>query len=106
MKVSALACAALLGLAVASPVMAQANRPTDTGNMAYPAPVPQGNLGTTSTGGPRGPTDTGNMAYPAPVPQGNLGTTSTGGPRGPTDTGNMAYPAPVPQGNLGTTQVK
>ncbi len=103
MKVSALACAALLGLAVASPVMAQANRPTDTGNMAYPTPVPQGNLSTTRPGGAA---DTGSMGYPAPVPQGNIGTSATGGQRGPTDTGNMAYPAPVPQGNVGTTQVK
>jgi len=103
MKVSALACAAVLGLALATPVLAQ-NRPTDTGSMAYPAPVPQGNLGTTVT--PRQAPDTGNMAYPAPVPQGNVGTTRTQGPRRPTDTGNMAYPAPMPQGNLGTKPVR
>ena len=52
MKLSALACAAVFSLAIVSPVLAQTQRgPTDTGNMAYPAPVPQGNVGTTSTTG-------------------------------------------------------
>lgn len=103
MKVSALALAAVFGVALAGPVMAQTSRaPTDTGNMAYPAPLPQGNIGTSTTT-PRGPTDTGNMAYPAPLPQGNIGTSSTTGQRAPTDTGNMAYPAPLPQGNVGST---
>lgn len=106
MNVPALACAVLLGLTVAGPVIAQGNRPTDTGNMAYPAPLPQGNVGTSATGGARVPTDTGNMAYPTPLPQGNIGTSATSGARTPTDTGNMAYPAPLPQGNVGTTQVK
>ncbi len=97
----------LAGLAVAAPGLAQTTprRPTqapDTGNMAYPTPVPQGNVGTTTVG--RQAPDTGNMAYPTPVPQGNIGTTVVG-PRTP-DTGNMAYPAPVPQGNVGTTRVK
>ena len=46
------------------------------------------------------------MAYPTPLPQGNIGTTRTQGPNRPTDTGNMAYPTPVPQGNVGTTRVR
>ncbi len=104
MKVSALACAALLGLASAGTAMAQATRPQDTGNMAYPTPVPQGNVARHAT--PRQRPDTGSAQYPAPVPQGNVATTRTMGPRRPTDTGNMAYPAPVPQGNIGTTTVK
>lgn len=75
----------------------------DTGSMAYPAPNPQGNVGTTSTV-PRSSADTGNMAYPAPQPQGNLSTTP--GAARPNDTGSMAYPAPVPQGNIVTTPAK
>ena len=93
--------AALLAMSACAPV----TQPRDTGNMAFPAPLPQGNvgpgLGTTAQRIP----DTGNMAYPAPLPQGNLSTTATGGPRRPTDTGNMAYPAPVPAGNIGTTRL-
>lgn len=108
MRVSALAYAAVLGLGLVSPALAQGNRPTDTGNMAYPTPVPQGNLGTTVTPrrAPRQAPDTGSARYPAPQPQGNIGTTRTTGPQRPTDTGNMAYPAPVPQGNLGNTRTK
>lgn len=104
MRVSALACAAVLGLALAGPALAQGNRPTDTGNMAYPTPVPQGNLGNTVTR--RQAPDTGSSRYQTPQPQGNVGTTRTTGARRPTDTGNMAYPDPVPQGNLGTTRTK
>ncbi len=96
---SVLALAAAFTLAV--PGLAQA-QPRDTGSMAYPAPVPQGNLSTTRVG-PQAP-DTGSMAYPAPVPQGNDRTTAVG--RQPGDTGSMAYPAPVPQGNLGTTTTR
>ena len=104
MKVSALAYAAIMGLAFAGTAMAQANRPTDTGNMAYPTPVPQGNVGTTVPSKQK--PDTGSAAYQTPTPQGNVGTTTTTGPRRPTDTGNMAYPTPVPQGNVGSTRVK
>ncbi len=105
MKVSALAYAVILGAALAGPAMAQATRPTDTGNMAYPTPVPQGNIGTTAPR--RQAPDTGNMAYPAPVPQGNIGTTNTARtPRQAPDTGNMAYPTPVPQGNAATTRTR
>jgi len=75
MKVSALAYAAILGLASAGTAMAQATRPQDTGNMAYPAPAPQGQIGSSTTNSRRAPADTGNMAYPAPLPQGNVGTT-------------------------------
>ena len=102
MKVLALAVAAV-GLAAALPVAAQTTQRPDTGNMAYPTPVPQGNVATTTVS-PQAP-DTGNMAYPAPLPQGNLSTTRVA-PGGPPDTGNMAYPAPLPQGNIGTTTVK
>ena len=102
MKAFALALT-LAGLAAAVPAMAQTTQRPDTGSMAYPAPVPQGNVGTTTVG--RQAPDTGNMAYPTPVPQGNVGTTVVG-PRATPDTGNMAYPAPVPQGNVGTTRVK
>ncbi|MBC7799991.1 MAG: hypothetical protein H7Z10_05170 [Gemmatimonadaceae bacterium] len=103
MKVSVPALTAVLALSFGASAMAQTSRaPTDTGNMAYPAPLPQGNIGSTALPGSRAPTDTGNMAYPDPLPQGNIGTTRVG-PGGPTDTGNMAYPAPLPQGNVGTT---
>jgi hypothetical protein len=103
MKLTAFAAAAALMLGAAVPAFAQSSRaPTDTGNMAYPAPVPQGNIATTRPTGPRTP-DTGNMAYPAPLPQGNIATTRPTGPRAPTDTGNMAYPAPAPQGRVGAT---
>ena len=103
MKTFALACTAALGLALAAPAFAQNTSRPDTGNMAYPTPVPQGNIGTTTTG--QGTPDTGNMAYPTPVPQGNIGTTGITSQNRP-DTGNMAYPAPMPQGNIGTTTVK
>lgn len=108
MKVSALAFAAVVGLALAgctNPQQAsQASRPTDTGNMAYPAPQPQGNLENTTVG--RQPADTGNMAYPRPQPQGQVGSSMPTGRRRPTDTGSMAFPRPLPQGNVGTTQVQ
>lgn len=106
MKISALACATVLGLAFTSAAMAQATKPSDTGSMGYPAPVPQGNLETTRTGPQRGPGDTGNMAYPAPAAQGNVGTSPAGPGRSQSDTGSMAFPAPVPQGNVATTPGK
>ncbi len=72
------AMAALFGLAACA---GNNNRPTDTGNMAYPAPVRAGNIGTSSPG-----PDTGSMAQPR----------ATGGvyerlPSTP-DTGSMALP--------------
>ena len=76
----------------------------DVGNMAYPAPLPQGNLDTVAVSGRR-PLDTGNMAFPEPLAQGNVGTTAVSG-RQPRDTGNMAYPAPSPVGNVATTTVR
>ncbi len=100
MRNSALALTAIIGLAIASPAIAQATGPTDTGNMAYPAPLPSGTTSTTRTEGRRAPTDTGNMAYPAPLSSGLIGTTRTEAPRAPTDTGNMAYPNPVVRGNI------
>ena len=103
MKTLAFAAAIGLSLAVAAPSFAQTTPPRDTGNMAYPTPVPQGGATTSpSVGSPSG--STGSAQFPAPVPQGNLSTTNTTtGVRTPTDTGNMAYPAPLPQGNVGTT---
>ena len=75
MKVSVLACAAILGLALAGcTTPPPATRATDTGNMAFPTPQPQGNIGSTSTSA-RQPADTGSMAFPPPQPQGNVGTT-------------------------------
>ena len=95
---STLAIAALLGLALAHTATAQVRTPpSDTGNMAYPAPLPQGNSNPTPTGG--GVADTGSTQYPKPAAEGNLATTTTGVNR-PTDTGNMAFPAPLPQGNV------
>lgn len=93
MKTVPFSLAAALVMGLAAPAFAQTTPPRDTGNMAYPAPLPQGNIGTTTTT-PRAPTDTGNMAYPAPLPQGNVGTTATTGPNRPTDTGSMGTPAP------------
>ena len=108
MKISAFALAAGVGLALAgatagpfaAPANAQATK--DTGNMAYPAPLPQGQVSTTVTQ-PRTAADTGNMAYPAPQPAGTVGgAAATPGK----DTGSMAYPAPKPAGNLATTPTK
>lgn len=101
--------AILLTMALlAAPVVACApidqSSQRDVGNMAYPAPLPQGNLETTTITG-RQPRDTGNMAYPEPLPQGNVATTVLSG-RQPRDTGNMAYPAPSPVGNVATTTVR
>lgn len=79
------------------------DRPFDVGNMAYPEPLPEGNVSTTVVTGPL-PIDTGNMAYPEPLPQGNLSTTVVTS-RLPTDTGNMAYPEPVPAGIIGRATV-
>lgn len=93
---------ALLGLA-AGCAQQTSSAPRDVGSMAYPTPVPQGNLSTTSSGALR-PTDTGSMAYPTPQPQGNLGTTTTG--QQGLDTGSMAYPTPQPQGNVGRTRIR
>lgn len=82
-----LSLASLLGAAACSP-STNPNRPTDTGNMAYPAPVQQGNIGVTRPG----TLDTGSMSTPANtggfVRPGNLDN----------DTGNMALPSRA-QGN-------
>ena len=98
-----LAALALLGCAAAGCNQpAPANR--DVGSMAYPTPLPQGNVSSTAAGGALRPTDTGSMAYPTPQPQGNLSTT-TAGQQG-LDTGSMAYPTPQPQGNVSRTRVR
>ena len=69
-------CAAILALAVAQPTAAQlaapqARGPKDTGNMAYPDPLPQGNFATVTPAVTGRPADTGNMAYPSPANPGN-----------------------------------
>lgn len=61
-------------LVSAMPAFAQTTQPPDTGDIAYPTPLPQGNIATTTIGRPTAPTDTGNMAYPTPMQQGNIGT--------------------------------
>ena len=87
--------------ALAAPALAQA-QPRDAGSMAYPALLPQGNLGTTRVG-PQ-PRDAGSMADPAPSRQHEDPLNATG-PQ-PRDTGILAYPAPLPQGNPGATAVR
>jgi hypothetical protein len=100
MKSVSFAFAALLTTAAALQGCGPApSQPRDVGNMAYPAPLPQGNVSTTAPGTA---TSVGNMQYPAPLPQGNV-TTTTGRP-GVRDTGSMAYPAPATPGV--TTTVK
>ena len=58
----------------AATITSPTSRPTtfDTGNMAYPQPLPQGVISRTA-GQARYP-DTGNMAFPDPRPQGNFGS--------------------------------
>ena len=97
-----LAAATVGGLAAAC-TTAPPGQPFDVGNMAYPAPLPQGNLDTVRVSG-RLPVDTGSMAYPQPDPAGVVGRTAV--TRGGADTGNMAYPAPLPQGNGPTTRIR
>lgn len=80
-----LSLAALLGMSACA---GNPNRPTDTGNMAYPAPLPQGNIG---------------VARPATLDTGSMNTPTVSGgtlrPGNPNnDTGNMALP-PRAQGN-------
>ena len=48
MKTFSLVGAAVLGLTLATSALAQSGRVPDTGNMAYPTPMPQGNVGTTT----------------------------------------------------------
>ncbi len=98
---AATSLAAILALSACN-----APSPRDTGNMAYPAPVPQGNLATSTGPQSQRRPDTGSVTYPAPLPQGTVSTTTVGGSRTPTDTGNMAYPAPLPSGNVGTTTLR
>ena len=79
------------------------DRSLDVGSMAFPQPLPEGNLTTTAVSG-RWPTDTGNMAYPEPVPAGIVGRATVS--RQAFDTGNMAYPTPLPEGNGPNTRVR
>ncbi len=71
--------------------------------MAYPQPLPQGDLSTTLVEGRR-PRDTGNMAYPDPLPEGVVGRAAAS--LQAFDTGNMSYPAPLPAGNGPVTRVR
>lgn len=79
------------------------DQPRDVGNMAYPQPLPQGNLSTTLVEGRR-PRDTGNMAYPEPLPEGVVGRAAAS--RQAFDTGNMSYPPPLPAGNGPVTRIR
>ena len=75
-----LVLAVLMAAISVAPVMAQpaqSAQPRDTGSMAYPAPLPQGNVSTTVVTGPTTP-DTGSAAFPAPLTQGNTGNTVSG----------------------------
>ena len=54
-------------LATAQTALAQAQAPADVGSMAYPAPLPQGVLSTTTVAVPNRPAGTGSMAYPVPA---------------------------------------
>lgn len=78
----------VLGVAACAP-STNPNRPTDTGNMAFPSPVPQGNIGTARPA----TLDTGSMNSPTIVNSGTLRPGYTGN-----DTGNMALPTRA-QGN-------
>ena len=82
-----LSLAVVLGTAACAP-STNPNRPTDTGNMAFPTPLPQGNIGTTRPA----TLDTGSMAMP--TTSGGIAQPSVSGP----DTGNMALPSRA-QGN-------
>ena len=96
--IKSLAVSALLGMAACTQ---PGLTPRDTGNMAYPAAVPAGNIGTTRPLASSPSADTGNMAYPTPVPAGNIGSTRPLATPPGASTGNMAYPTPVP--NTGST---
>ena len=91
------------GLAVGCAPVAPSMPPVDVGNMAYPDPLPQGNISTTASLG-RQPRDTGNMAYPEPVPQGVIGRSA--GRARVSDVGGMGYPVPLAAGNISTTAVR
>ncbi len=82
--VKGVAVAAVLGLAACAPPP----RPVaqDTGSMAFPAPVPAGNLSTTRPGAMAPSADTGSMAAPA-----GRGGSLRAAPNTP-DTGSMAIP--------------
>ena len=104
MFIHKLAPVAAFGLVVLTAACAQqptsgaSLTPTDTGNMAYPAPVAAGTL---SRPAPVGGTNTGSMAYPNTGRAGQ--TTYTSGQQIPRDTGNMAFPQPSPLGTLRST---
>ncbi len=85
-----LAIASLLGMTACA---GNPNRPTDTGNMAYPTPVPAGVVGTSRPSG----LDTGSMNTPRTT--GGVATQDQARP----DTGSMALPNRA-QGNSGTVR--
>ena len=53
---------------------------------------------------PAAPFDVGDMAYPEPQSQGEVGPRAVRGRT--FDTGNMAFPTPLPQGDIAVTRVK
>lgn len=98
-----LALLVVAGLAVGCAPTSPSMPPVDVGNMAYPDPLPQGNVSTTASLGGQ-PRDTGNMAYPEPVPQGVVGRSA--GRARVSDLGGMGYPVPLPAGNISTTAIR
>jgi hypothetical protein len=80
-----LAAASVLAISACT----QPTGPRDTGNMAFPTPLPQGTVGTTT--GVRTP-DTGGMASPVtPLSRG-------------ADTNGAQFQPNLPQGQVGTTR--
>ncbi len=96
----ALVVAPMLAVGLSPSALAQSQTSPPSPNSSTSAQTPSGGVTTATPGS--GTPDTGNMAYPTPLPQGDISTTATPG-RGTPDTGNMAYPTPLPQGNLPTS---
>lgn len=101
MRIPAMGCAMVVGLAMAVAGCAQ-NPPaatSDTGNMAYPTPRATGEFQRPAPVG----TDTGSMAYPSVTRQGQTVPASQ---NYGTDTGNMAYPQPRSSGTIRQNTVR
>lgn len=91
--VPGLTVVAMLGLAACQQSPQQAARaPTDTGNMAYPAPVQPGNYSTTRTTGQSPGFDNGNMTPPQPLATGTISRTTTTTTSPAAGNGNMTPP--------------
>ena len=79
---------------------ASSGAPLDVGSMALPTSTQQAATITSSVSRPSTP-DIGNMAFPAPLPQGVISRTAN--PVRYPDTGNMALPTARPTGDLAIT---